>query len=364
MARQNDLSKKYRNFPKNTLEETLILPQKITDEMAGKPFKRLLLADALGIRPSSTNFTYLLSSSYQYGFTEGTEKASEISLTPLGVDTTQSKDSEKRMNAIRKAALLPDVFQKFFNDYQDKKLPSPDMIDKILVSNYDVPQHLAKECSDLIVANGRFIGFIRDISGSPHVLFDASYPTTENEIKDNATEEIKKETEISTQIQVVELPKVENTFENATDLKPKPIFIGHGKNKTPLEKLEKFLSTFQIPYKVTIEEANLGRPIPQKVKETISLCGSAILIFTKDEKFFDEDKNEIWKPSENVIHELGAASFVYGDRIVIFKEKGLHFPTNFQSIGYIEFEIDSIESKTAELLKELIGFGLVKISPA
>ena len=56
--------------------------------------------------------------------------------------------------------------------------------------------------------------------------------------------------------------------------------------------------------------------------------------------------------------------FSMGDRIVIFKERGLYFPTNYQSIGYIEFDVDSIESKTAELLKELVGFGLVKITPA
>src|SRR6266705_4396370 len=101
----------------------------------------------------------------------------------------------------------------------------------------------------------------------------------------------------------------------------------------------------------------------KKVKDTIEECGSAILIFTRDEKFFDSAGKEIWRPSENVVHELGATSFAYGDRIVIFKEKGLHFPTNFQSIGYIEFEVDSIEAKATDLLKELIGFGLVKITP-
>ena len=114
---------------------------------------------------------------------------------------------------------------------------------------------------------------------------------------------------------------------------------------------------------MVVDEANLGRPIPLKVKQTIEECGSAILIFTRDEKFFDEHGNEIWRPSENVVHELGATSFAYGDRIVIFKEKGLHFPTNFQSIGYIEFEPGDLMARTADLLKELIGFGLVKVTP-
>jgi hypothetical protein len=39
------------------------------------------------------------------------------------------------------------------------------------------------------------------------------------------------------------------------------------------------------------------------------------------------------------------------------------FPTNFQSIGYIEFESDDLTARPADLLKELIGFGSVKVTP-
>ena len=145
---------------------------------------------------------------------------------------------------------------------------------------------------------------------------------------------------------------------------PSAIFIGHGKKRGPLEKLEKILDGFKIPYKTSVGEPTLGRPIPLKVKETMLSCGSAILIFTRDEKFITEDGREIWRPSENILHEMGAASFQYGDRVVVFKEKGVDFPTNFDNVGYIEFEEDGIEAKTAELLRELIGFGLVRITAA
>ncbi len=93
-------------------------------------------------------------------------------------------------------------------------------------------------------------------------------------------------------------------------------------------------------------------------------CGSAILIFTKDEQFVDSDGNEIWRPSENVVYELGASSLAYDDRVVIFMEEGLTFPANFDSIGHITFQPDAIEAKTMDLLKELIGFGLLKVTPA
>jgi hypothetical protein len=66
-----------RNFPLHTLEEALAVPQKIADEMGGRPFKRILLADALGYTPMSSNVRDLLSSSYRYGLTDGTEKATD-----------------------------------------------------------------------------------------------------------------------------------------------------------------------------------------------------------------------------------------------------------------------------------------------
>lgn len=143
----------------------------------------------------------------------------------------------------------------------------------------------------------------------------------------------------------------------------KPIFVSHGRNRAPLQQIQTLLSSFQIPHKMVVDEGNPKRPISQKVREILQECGSAILIFTRDQQFFDSEGTEFWLPSENVVHELGAASFLYGDRIVIFKEKGIHFPTAFQSIGCIEFESNDIQARTADLLKELIGFGLVRVMP-
>ncbi len=40
-------------------------------------------------------------------------------------------------------------------------------------------------------------------------------------------------------------------------------------------------------------------------------CGSAILLFTKDELFYDADKKEIWRPSEanQLLQEVGGLCF-------------------------------------------------------
>lgn len=357
-----ETSRRNRNFPKHGIEQALAIPQKIQDEMGGKPMKRLLLADAIGLSPSSSTFRDLLSSSYKYGLTEGTEKADEISLTTIGVEATQASDGPKRLAARRTAALRSPVFGEFFRDYANKKVPSPEMFPKILSEKYAVPADLTCECAELLLSNGSFVELIRDIAGSSHVLMDNQF-TAQTGSHSQETENLAVgRSESHLNIQQTSLPIPEPRPVGSSE-GPRPIFVAHGKNKAPVEQLQTLLNTYKIPHRVVMNEANLGRPISQKVKDTIEECGSAILIFTRDEEFKDNAGNQIWRPSENVIHELGASSFAYGDRIMIFKEKGLHFPTNFQGVGHIEFEPDNIKAQMADLLKELIGFGLVRVTP-
>jgi predicted nucleotide-binding protein len=76
----------------------------------------------------------------------------------------------------------------------------------------------------------------------------------------------------------------------------------------------------------------------------------------------DAKGNPVWRPSENVAFELGAAGYLYGNRIVIMKEEGVEFPSNFRELGYISFSKDELDAQAMGVLKELIGFGIVRIS--
>lgn len=142
----------------------------------------------------------------------------------------------------------------------------------------------------------------------------------------------------------------------------KAIFIAHGKQKKALDELKKILSQFSIPFKVAVDEPNLGRPISEKVKSTMRACNCAILIFTADEEFTNSKGETVWRPSENVVHELGACSYLYGNRIVILKEERVQLPSNFSDLGCITFSDGELSAKSMEVLKELIGFQIVKIS--
>ncbi len=96
-------------------------------------------------------------------------------------------------------------------------------------------------------------------------------------------------------------------------------------------------------------------------------CNCAILIFTADEQFYAKnskgEEEVVWRPSENVVHELGACGYLYENRIVIIKEDKVNFPSNFRDLGYISFSAEiGLEAKAMDILKELIGFGIVKVS--
>jgi predicted nucleotide-binding protein len=348
-----------RTFPRDSLQRSLVIAEKIRDEKAGQPIKRVLLANALGMSPESTNFKYLLSSSSQYGLTKGTEKAPEISITDLGRDAINQTDAEKRTKALRKAARTPASFGQFYTNFDQHLVPTT--LAATMESDYGVSAGRGAEAVGLVLENGRFVGIIKTMSGKDRVILDSDdlISSTEHPSIGAIEEESSGYDEIDDDVNG-QLPDSEPKKPTTS----KPIFVGHGKNKKPLEEVKKVLDGLKIPYKVAISEPNLGRPIPDKVKAVMDECGSAILIFTKDELLYDKDQNEVWRPSENVVYELGASSFAYENRIVIFKEDGINFPANFGSVGRIDFsETQSIASRTLDLVQELVGFNLVKIIP-
>lgn len=343
-----------RPFPNFSLEEALIIANAIQDKNAGKPMKRLLLADAIGRKPTSTDFRDLLSSSYKYGLTEGTEKADYISLTDLGSRVTKPVSAEVQIQSKQQAALNVDLFKQIFSHYKDAKYPSGQFFENTLEQEFKVPRQYVKELVEILRKNGEFAGFIRSISGSLMVMFDDLSPIEIEEVKELVAEETSSDQETPL---VKEEPSL--TEQNVS---PRPIFIAHGKNKKPLEQLLKILDDFKLKYKVAVNEPHSGRPIPKKIKDIMNECGSAIFIFSKNGEETNENGETI--PNLNVVFELGAASVLYGEKVVIFKEEGLKFSSDFDSLGHIPFEADKLDAQAMLLFKELIAMGFLKVVTA
>lgn len=337
-----------RPFPKFSLQESLVIAKAIQEQNAGKPMKRLFVADAIGRKPASTDFKYLLSSSYQYGLTVGTEKAEYIELTVLGESITRPTSPQEKTSALQQAAQRPDLLGRIYEHYRDAKLPSGDFFKNVVEREFGVSRRWVEDCIKILLENGWFTNIIKEVAGAPYVVFErVPLPPPEEVVEE---EERPPPSEIPPSLP--EKPTV------------RQIFIAHGKNKVPLDQLKKILDQFKVPYRVAVDEPHRGRPISQKVADIMRSCSSAIFIFTADEEITDSEGNKILRPSDNVVYELGAATYVYGRNIVIFKEEGVSFASDFSDLGYITFEKDNIKAKATDLLRELIGFGLLKITPA
>jgi len=357
-----------RPYPEIPITEAIKVPQGIREHNAGRPMNRVLLAEALKLSPTSSDFRDLLSASYKYGFTKGSFNSETIDLTELGEQLTKPRSEMEKLSAMRKGLRKIVLFERLLTYFNNNKLPTAEFLKNTLEREpFNITPERSGEAANVFIANGKAVGFIRDVSGSPFVVIEAGPPAAE--VSEAITEVEKEQVAISETTEEKEpvLPTLQKP-KTPTEAPQIPtslqFFIGHGKDKEALEQLKEILNQLGIPYVVAQEEPNVGRPISKKVKELIDSCSGGIFILSADEEFKDLDGNSIFRPRENVVFELGAASHKYDQRIVIFKENGVAFPTDFRDLGHIEYEKGQLAGKTMDLLKELIALKAVKLLPS
>ena len=363
-----------RPHPPMTIEDAAPIATALKDYGAGKAMNRILLAEAMGRSPGSSDFRYMIMAANRYGLVEGNYNSELIELTKLGERYTKPTSEEERLEAERTAIRGIPVFDQILLHFNNNKLPPPDFLKNTLEREpFLVASEWSEEVAAMLIENGRHAGLIRTVSDSLWVTLDAGRPATDIEEAQPPSTEITKE-EATPEEQAPPKEKMEATPTPASDTgephetprsspAQRQFFIAHGRNRTPLDQLQKILKELDIPYVVAKDEPNLGRPISEKVGDLMKACSAGIFIFSADEVFQDKDGNEVIRPRENVVYELGAASLLFGRRIVILKEKGVTFPTDFRDLGYIEFEKDNLEAKSMDLLRELIAMKVVRVLP-
>ena len=343
------------DVPRHTIEEALRVARAIADNYGKQPTRPLAVAKAMGMKPRTGKFETLTGASLSYGFTEGGSRAERISLGELGKRVVAPTVEGDDLAAKRQALLGPRVIREFLTQYDGSPLPREE-IGRNVLEEMGVSPKATDRTQKLIATSAAELGLITEINGTKYVDLDGASLSVEAE-----------------EVDVVEADETDEPAEMIVDSPPSPhqpgpsrptaIFIGSRKGPAR-DELERLLTEYEIPYKVAEDEANKGRPIPKKVKDTMQECGAAILIFTADEEFRDADGNSIWRPSDNIVHELGAAGILYEDRIIVFKEERVQLASNFESIGFIEFKEEQLTAKVNELLRELIAFKILTLSVA
>lgn len=353
------------SFPKYPLAEAVKVAQVIEDTNAGQPLPPVETALAMDLSPRNSQFEQLTSASIKYGLTSGSSRADEISITDLGQSVVSPESPEAKAQALLSAALAPETFRDLYAFFRGKKLPEEQFLLNTIVRQFDIPREHAAVCARVFLANMELVGLVKSrgtdrylsTQARPVLSPDTNDEDPEDEIADDVSPDDRADTD-TPPLQVGAPPPAAS----ARKKRPNRIFIGHGRNHKPLEQLTKTLDNLSIPYAVAADEATVGRPISKKVRDTMDECGAAILIFSADVEYFDKDGNSVWRPSENVSHELGAASVMYDDRIILFKESSVSLASNYSGIGYIPFEKDALDAKVNDLLRELVAFKILKLS--
>lgn len=341
------------------------MPRVIQDEASGMSVSRLTLADLLDVSPASSGFRELVASSRLYGYTTGGINSTEFALTDVGQDVT-SEDTGTNIAAMKKGVMNIEPFKTFFDAFSAKKIPAPTAFKEFLVKHAAVPEARAEDCMQHILADARTAGLTRPMKGGAEYIDLAGVPVVmpadEEAEAAEAGESIEPQAEVEPEHITNGNGKVHEVTGNGNGkTRASKIFVGGRKGKS-LDQLMKMLAEYKIPSKLAEDEPNRGRPISEKVADTMRECGAGIIVFTPDVELQDKDGNPVWMPSDNVVHELGAASMEYGKRIVIFREERVTLASNYSDIGHIVFKEGELDAKAIELFRELVEFGLIQFT--
>lgn len=146
-----------RPYPRRTLEDALRVPKTIRENNAGNPWPPSEVAHSLGMGMSSS-FFYLTAAARDYGLTEGTREAQEISLTDLGRRSVYPKSAVEAAGAKIDAFLSVPVFAAVVDYYGGSNLPANEFVQNTLETKFGLDPRVHDEFLDLFRKNCRYAG--------------------------------------------------------------------------------------------------------------------------------------------------------------------------------------------------------------
>lgn len=350
-----------QDVPSLDLERSLRLARALWDQFAGRSAKPLHLAGAIDLKPTSGGWRGLAGASIAYGLTDGGSNAQEIKLTELGRRIVAPREEGDDYLAIVEASMMPRVCREFLQKYDGSKFPNDKIAASVLI-DLGVPKDRTDKVVEIIKQNCKFAELFTNIKGDMYVSLGSSRAGSRSvdATTDPSDEAINGDEggrisagEVSA-VAPATVPPQQVTL-------PRKIFVAHGRKHTALDAIKKALDRLKVPYVVAQDEPHAGRPISEKVAQLMKECSAGIFIFTPDEEFIGSDDKKIYRPSENVIYELGAGSVLWGKKIVILKEESVYFPSDYRDLGYISFSMDNLISVQSNLLMELIALDFVRL---
>lgn len=339
-----------RPYPTYTLEEALNVARTIYEVNAGLPFDRKLLADALGTTPKSSAFTMRLNASAAYGLTEGGYNDPDILLTNLGEAAVSSAGSSARARAIVRAALNPDIFGRFYGLFDGRKLPENTYLHSMLDREFSVRRDIAEECLNILKDNGIFAGIISETGGAFLVKLPAAQALRDGELVGGNSVRDERQTPYETG----EGPDAATPDTQNADPQ-KAIFIGHIGDSVAANYVVSMLDEFGIDTaNPLISDDNDGLLVSKGVSKAMRESSAAVLVFRSGDN--------AWSSRDKMIGMLGAASVLFGDRIVMLQEDGARMSISSEGISHIDFDHARPGESGMNLLVALHKAGVINVS--
>lgn len=165
-----------RAYPRRTLEQALRVPAVIKEHNAGNPWKTEEVAKALNVGATSSNFFYITAASRDYGLTEGTRDAGQISLTPLGRQAVYPGSAEEERQAKLQAFANVESFRSVLEYYKGNNLPERQFLANTLVDEFNIPTDHHDEFLDIFTKNCRYLGIGKTFSISDALTGERRHP--------------------------------------------------------------------------------------------------------------------------------------------------------------------------------------------
>jgi hypothetical protein len=156
-----------RPYPQKTLEEALVIPQKIKDKNNGNPWSTVDLLHACEYKNlRTTNFVLLTVAAQGYRLTVGTNSTETIELDALGREIVYADNPEtERKNKI-KAFFSVDIFKKVYEYYGGSEFPERQYVSNVLQKTFDLVPELHEEFIRLFQANCKYLGIESGLDGA------------------------------------------------------------------------------------------------------------------------------------------------------------------------------------------------------
>jgi hypothetical protein len=145
-------------FPKNSLEDALLIPRSLEEKNAGRPMKAAQLVRAVGYNlPNDWRFLDLLRSANQYGLVQGSGANATVEMDKIGEDVVAPSSSAQRQEALVRAFRHVELFKNVEEFYGGKKIPEDEFFENTLVREFAVPRDRVKTFIDVFTKNLRYL---------------------------------------------------------------------------------------------------------------------------------------------------------------------------------------------------------------